>query len=86
MKIDILTVLPEMVAGALEHSIVKRARERGLITINVINLRDFTFDRHKTTDDLPYGGGGDMILKIEADCPRIGVFRRQPTLLNRQVH
>lgn len=65
MRIDILTVLPEMVAGALEHSIIKRARERGLITINVINLRDFTFDRHKTTDDLPYGGGGGMIMKVE---------------------
>ena len=65
MKIDILTVLPDMVAGALEHSIIKRARERGLITINVINLRDFTFDRHKTTDDIPYGGGGGMIMKVE---------------------
>ena len=65
MRIDILTVLPEMVAGALEHSIIKRARERGLITINVVNLRDFTFDRHKTTDDQPYGGGGGMIMKIE---------------------
>lgn len=65
MRIDILTVLPEMVAGALEHSIIKRARERGLITINVVNLRNFTFDRHKTTDDMPYGGGGGMIMKIE---------------------
>ena len=65
MRIDILTLLPEMVEGALEHSIIKRARERGLITINVINLRDFTFDRHKTTDDMPYGGGGGMIMKIE---------------------
>src|ERR1700684_2436358 len=54
-----------MVAPALDHSIIKRARERGLITINVINLRDFTFDRHKTTDDIPYGGGGGMIMKVE---------------------
>lgn len=65
MRIDIVTVLPEMVAAALDHSIVKRARERGLVTIQVVNLRDYTFDRHKTTDDLPYGGGGGMVMKIE---------------------
>ncbi|HLV79506.1 MAG TPA: tRNA (guanosine(37)-N1)-methyltransferase TrmD [Chthonomonadaceae bacterium] len=65
MRIDILTVFPEMVAAALDHSIVKRARERGLVTINVINLRDFTTDRHKTTDDIPYGGGGGMVMKVE---------------------
>lgn len=65
LQIDIITVFPEMIEGVLAHSIVKRARERGLVTINVINLRDFTHDRHKTTDDLPYGGGGGMVMKIE---------------------
>jgi tRNA (guanine37-N1)-methyltransferase len=65
MRIDIITVFPEMVEAALDHSIVKRARERGLIQINVVNLRDFTHDRHKTTDDVPYGGGGGMVMKIE---------------------
>lgn len=57
MRIDIITVFPEMIEAALDHSIVKRARERGLVQINVVNLRDFTQDRHKTTDDVPYGGG-----------------------------
>lgn len=65
MKIDIVTVFPEMIEAALEHSIVKRARERGLVTIRAINLRDYTFDRHRTTDDLPYGGGGGMVMKLE---------------------
>ena len=65
MRIDIVTCLPELVTPLLEHSIIGRARERGLIEINVINLRDFTEDKHKTTDDLPYGGGGGMVMKIE---------------------
>jgi tRNA (guanine37-N1)-methyltransferase len=54
-----------MVAAALDHSIVRRARERGLMTIRIVNLRDFTRDRHKTTDDMPYGGGGGMVMRIE---------------------
>ncbi len=65
MRIDIVTVFPEMIEAALDHSIVKRARERELITVRVVNLRDYTFDRHKTTDDVPYGGGGGMVMKIE---------------------
>lgn len=65
MRIDIVTVFPEMVEAALDHSIVKRARDRGLVTIRVVNLRDYTTDRHHTTDDLPYGGGGGMVMKIE---------------------
>jgi tRNA (guanine37-N1)-methyltransferase len=65
MQIDIVTVFPEMVEAALGHSIVRRARERGLVTIRVVNLRDYTTDRHHTTDDIPYGGGGGMVMKIE---------------------
>lgn len=65
MRIDIVTTLPEMVSPVLEQSIIRRARENGIIDIRVINLRDYTFDRHKTTDDTPYGGGGGMVMKIE---------------------
>ena len=65
VRIDIVTVFPEMVTAALDHSIIKRAIERELVTIQVVNLRDFTRDRHKTTDDIPYGGGGGMVMKIE---------------------
>jgi len=65
MRIDIISVFPEMVREALAHSIVKRAIDADLITIRVINLRDFAPDRHKTTDDVPYGGGGGMVMKVE---------------------
>ena len=65
MRIDIVTVFPEMVEAALDHSILKRARDRGLVSLRAVNLRDFTTDRHRTTDDLPYGGGGGMVMKIE---------------------
>ena len=65
MRIDIVTVFPEMVRDALMHSIVKRAIDSGLVSIDVVDLRNFTDDRHKTTDDMPYGGGGGMVMKIE---------------------
>ncbi|MCC6445077.1 MAG: tRNA (guanosine(37)-N1)-methyltransferase TrmD [Armatimonadetes bacterium] len=65
MRIDVLTVLPEMFEGPISCSIVKRAQERGLVDIRLHNLRDFTDDRHRTTDDAPYGGGAGMVMKIE---------------------
>ena len=64
MQIDIVTVFPEMIAAALDHSIIKRATERGLIRIQVVNLRDYTEDRHHKTDDMPYGGGGGMVMQV----------------------
>lgn len=65
MRIDILTVLPELLEGPLNHSIVNRAKERGLVEINVINLRDFTRDRYRTVDDYAFGGGAGMVMMIE---------------------
>jgi tRNA (guanine37-N1)-methyltransferase len=65
MRIDILTVLPELLESPLNYSIVKRAKEKGLVEINVINLRDFTTDKYKTVDDYAYGGGAGMVLMIE---------------------
>jgi len=65
MKIDVLTLFPEMFAGPLDFSMVKRAREDGKIDLRVINLRDYTHDRHKTVDDKPFGGGPGMLLKPE---------------------
>ncbi|MBI4664015.1 MAG: tRNA (guanosine(37)-N1)-methyltransferase TrmD [Verrucomicrobia bacterium] len=63
MKIDVLTLFPSMFAGPLDQSIVKRARENGLLELTIHNLRDFTHDRHKTVDDKPFGGGPGMLLK-----------------------
>lgn len=65
MRIDVLTLFPEMFYGVLESSILKRARERELITVNIINFRDYTTDKHSQVDDYPYGGGRGMLLKPE---------------------
>ncbi|HEV2471785.1 MAG TPA: tRNA (guanosine(37)-N1)-methyltransferase TrmD [Chthonomonadales bacterium] len=65
MHIDILTVFPDLIAAAAGYSIVRRAQDRGLVSIRIVDLRDFASDRHRTTDDTPYGGGGGMIMKIE---------------------
>lgn len=65
MKIDVLTLFPEMFAGVLDSSILKRAREKELILVNLINFRDYTTDKHNQVDDYPYGGGKGMLLKPE---------------------
>jgi len=65
MRIDILTVLPELLESPLNYSIVKRAREKKLVEINVINLRDFTTDKYKSVDDYAFGGGAGMVMMIE---------------------
>jgi tRNA (guanine37-N1)-methyltransferase len=64
LRIDVVTLFPEMFAP-LSHSILGRAIERGLMTVNYINPRDFTTDRHRTVDDYPYGGGPGMVMKAE---------------------
>jgi tRNA (guanine37-N1)-methyltransferase len=65
MQFDIFTVLPELFPPYLDSSILQRARMRGLIDVRVHNIRDYTHDRHHTTDDVPYGGGGGMVMKPE---------------------
>ncbi|MBN1387398.1 MAG: tRNA (guanosine(37)-N1)-methyltransferase TrmD [Bacteroidales bacterium] len=65
MRIDIITVLPELLESPLNHSIVQRAKDKGLVEINVINLRDFASDKYKSVDDYPFGGGSGMVMTIE---------------------
>jgi tRNA (guanine37-N1)-methyltransferase len=65
MQIDILTLFPEMFDGPFSHSIIKRAKEKGIVTINLHNIRDFTTDKHRSVDDYPYGGGAGMVMMIE---------------------
>src|SRR5213083_1698887 len=65
MKIDIVTLFPEMVEPALGASMLGRARQRGLVDIRVANLRDYAEGKHRVTDDYPFGGGGGMVLKPE---------------------
>ncbi len=65
MRIDILTVLPEMFESPLGCSILKRAQDKGLVEIVVHNLRDYTTDRHRKVDDYPFGGEAGMVMKIQ---------------------
>jgi tRNA (guanine37-N1)-methyltransferase len=65
MQFEVFTLLPEIFPPYLDNSIMKRARERGLIHVRVHNIRDYTHDKHHTTDDTPYGGGGGMVMKPE---------------------
>lgn len=65
MKIDILTLFPEMFTGFLETSIIKRAIDEGYVNIEVHNFRDYSQDKHKRVDDYPYGGGAGMVLMCE---------------------
>jgi tRNA (guanine37-N1)-methyltransferase len=73
MRIDIITIFPEMVEAALSFSLIGRGRENGLFEINVHDLRDFTKDKHRVVDDVPYGGGPGMVMKPE---PIMEAFKR----------
>ncbi len=70
MKIDILTLFPEMFTGFLNESIIKRAIEKGIVEINIINFRNYTLDPHNKVDDTPFGGGCGMVLMPQPifDC------------------
>lgn len=65
MTADVITIFPELIESALEAGVVGRARERGVVDLRVRNLRDYTDDRHRTVDDVPYGGGPGMVMKPE---------------------
>jgi len=79
MKIDVLTLFPAMFAGPLDESIVKRARDTGLLDLKIHNLRDWAHDRHKTVDDRPFGGGPGMLLKVEPLFEAIESLQREKT-------
>jgi len=65
MRIDILTVAPELLESPLNYSIVKRARDKGLVEMNIINLHDYASDKYKSVDDYAFGGGAGMVMMIE---------------------
>ena len=79
MRFDLVTIFPEFFAGPLQHGIVRRAQETGLISVNVQDLREFTKDKHRTVDDRPFGGGEGMVLKPEP------LFQAVEKLLGRSV-
>ena len=65
MKIDVLTLFPSMFDGFINESIIKRAKDKGIVDINIINFRDYSLDKNKRVDDYPYGGGAGMVLMCE---------------------
>src|SRR5215471_15277228 len=79
MKIDVLTLFPAMFAGPLDESIIKRARDAGLLDLKIHQLRDYTHDRHKTVDDRPFGGGPGMLLKPEPVFEAVEGLKRERT-------
>jgi len=79
MRIDVLTLFPAMFAGPLDESIIKRARQAGLLELQLWDLRDWAHDRHKTVDDRPFGGGPGMLLKPEPIFEAVENLRRQNT-------
>ena len=65
MRIDIITVLPEMIEGFFNYSIMSRAQKKGIAEIHIHNLRDYAYDRYRKVDDYPFGGCAGMVMKIE---------------------
>ncbi|KJJ83225.1 tRNA (guanine-N1)-methyltransferase [Candidatus Omnitrophus magneticus] len=65
MKIDVLTLFPDMFKGPFDESIMKIAKKKGLIEINLCDIRQWTFDKHRSADDKPFGGGPGMVMKVE---------------------
>jgi tRNA (guanine37-N1)-methyltransferase len=97
MRFDIFTLLPEVFTPYLQASILEKAANRGLIEVQVHNIRDYTHDKHHITDDTPYGGGGGMVMKAEpmfeavesvlgaaADCPII-LLTPQGRVFNQKI-
>lgn len=68
MRVDVLTIFPDMFDGPMSASIIGQAREKGALEMHLHDLRDWTHDRHRTTDDEPYGGGPGMVMKPEPIC------------------
>ena len=77
MRIDILSVCPELLDSPLNYSIVKRARDKGLVEINVINLHEFTTDKYRSVDDYAFGGGAGMVMMIEPVSLAIEKLKRE---------
>jgi len=85
MRIDVLTLFPEMFAGPLDASIIGRARERGLVEVRVVNIRDFSAERHAIVDDYPYGGGGGMVMKPQPIFAAVEAMRHDAQCRERVV-
>ncbi|MFS0778665.1 tRNA (guanosine(37)-N1)-methyltransferase TrmD [Neobacillus sp. 3P2-tot-E-2] len=77
MKIDVLTLFPEMFSGVLGHSILHKAAEKSAVQYNVVNFRDYADNKHQTVDDYPYGGGAGMVLKAQPLFDAVAALKEQ---------
>ncbi|MDR3589672.1 MAG: tRNA (guanosine(37)-N1)-methyltransferase TrmD [Negativicutes bacterium] len=85
MRIDIVSLFPEMFAGPFGHSIIKRAADAGRLTIEITNPRDFAFDKHRIVDDSPFGGGCGMVMKPEPVFLAVRSLTTDPAIRRRVV-
>lgn len=79
MKIDVLTLFPQMFAGPLSESMIKRAQEKGVVEINIHDLRNWAEDKHRTTDLPPYGGGAGMVMRVDVIDKAINALKTDQT-------
>lgn len=85
MRVDIVSLFPEMFDGPFGHSIIKRAQEAGLLSIGVTNPRDFAYDKHKIVDDYPFGGGAGMVMKPDPLFRAVAHVKEATPVENRRV-
>src|SRR5438132_13227353 len=85
MKIDILTLFPEICRAPLSESMMKRAQENKIVDLRIHNLRDWTKDKHHVVDDAPFGGGQGMVMKPEPIFAAVEELRGRPSTLNPQL-
>ncbi len=86
MRIDVLTLFPRMFEGPMGESIIGKAREKGLLEMNVSNFRDYSDNKHQTVDDYPYGGGAGMLLKVQPIYDNIkAIAKETPTTKKRVI-
>lgn len=85
LKIDILTLFPETFIGAFDFSIIKRAKEKGIVEINIHNLRDWSTDKYKSVDDHPYGGGAGMVMRVDVLDRALQSLNNQAPITNNQI-
>lgn len=77
MRIDIITCLPSLLVSPFEHSIIKRAKQKGLVEVHLHDLRDFTTSKHRNVDDYAYGGGAGMVMMIEPIARNIAFLKKE---------
>ncbi len=85
MRVDIITLFPSMFQGPFDESIIKRAREKGILEINLHNLREFSHTKHRTVDDLPFGGGAGMVIKPEPLFEAVEKIKAQADFTSRAI-